>query len=162
MMIWADWVIIGIIGLSTVVSLVRGFVKEALSLVTWVLAFIVARMFYVHLATLLEGLISVPSVRLIAAFVILFIVTLIIGALLNHLISALVKSTGLSGTDRTLGMAFGMIRGVVLVVVVVALLRLTPVVQDPWWSESTLIPHFEKLEAWSRSVFGDPIASMLT
>lgn len=158
---WADWVILGIITLSTVVSIVRGFVKEALSLVSWVLAFIVARMFYVNLATLLEGLIAAPSVRLLVAFALLFVATLIIGALLNHLISALVKTTGLSGTDRVLGMVFGLVRGVILVVVVVALLRLTPVTQDAWWSESSLISHFEKIEAWSRAVFGDPIKSML-
>ncbi len=158
---WADWVILGIVTLSTAVSVVRGFVKEALSLVSWALAFIIARMFYVNLATLLESLISAPSIRLLVAFAILFVATLIIGALLNHLISALVKTTGLSGTDRVLGTVFGLVRGVILVVVVVALLRLTPVTQDAWWSDSSLIPHFEKLEAWSRAIFGDPIKSML-
>ena len=160
-LIWADWAIIGIISLSTIVSIIRGFVKEALSLVSWVVAFIVANTFYSHLATLFEDVISTPSVRLLAAFVILFIVSLIVGGLLNHLISAIVKSTGLSGTDRMLGMVFGLIRGVILVIVIVALARLTPVVEDPWWKQSALIVHFEKLEAWSRSVFGDPLKGVL-
>lgn len=160
-LVWADWVIIGIISLSTVVSLIRGFVKEALSLASWVVAFIIARSFYTNLATLFQDVVSTPSVRLLAAFVILFVLSLIVGALLNHLISAIVKSTGLSGTDRMLGMVFGLVRGIILVVVIVALARLTPVTQDPWWSQSVLIKHFERIEAWSRSVFGDPLKSVI-
>jgi membrane protein required for colicin V production len=160
-LLWADWAIIGIISISTIVSLIRGFVKEALSLLCWVVAFVIARSFYTHLATLFDGIISTPSLRLLAAFVLLFVVALIIGALINHLISAIVKSTGLTGTDRMLGMVFGLVRGVILVVVIIALARLTPVKEDPWWSESVLIRHFEKIEAWSRSVFGDSLKSIL-
>lgn len=159
--LWADWAIIGIISISTIVSLIRGFVKEALSLLSWVVAFVVARSFYTHLATLFEDFISTPSVRLLAAFILLFIVALVIGALVNHLIAAIVKSTGLSGTDRMLGMVFGMIRGMILVVVIIALARLTPVKEDPWWTDSVLVKHFEKIEAWSRSVFGDPLKTIL-
>ena len=159
--IWADWIIIGIISISTIVSLVRGFVKEALSLLSWVIAFIIARSFYTHLATLFEDFIGTPSLRLLAAFVLLFVVALIVGSLVNHLISAIVKSTGLSGTDRILGMVFGMIRGLILVVVIIALARLTPVKEDPWWSDAVLVKHFERIESWSRSVFGDPIKNIL-
>ncbi len=158
--VWADWVIIGIIAISTIVSLIRGFVKEALSLASWIVAFIIARTFYTHLATLFEEVINTPSLRLLAAFVLLFVVALIVGSLINHLISAIVKSTGLSGTDRMLGMVFGLVRGVILIVVIVALARLTPLAQDPWWSQSALIGHFERLEAWSRQVFGDPLKSV--
>jgi len=160
-LIWSDWAIIGIIAVSTLVSLIRGFVKEALSLACWVIAFIVARTFYTHLATLFEGIFGTPSLRLLAAFVLLFVVTLIVGALVNHLISAIVKSTGLSGTDRMLGMVFGVVRGVILVVVIIALARLTPLKEDPWWSESVLVQQFAEIEAWSRSVFGDPLEGLL-
>jgi membrane protein required for colicin V production len=72
----------------------------------------------------------------------------------------LVKATGLTGTDRVLGMVFGLFRGALLVVILIAVLKLTPLVNDPWWSESTLIEHFEKLETWSRSVFGDPMGKL--
>ncbi|RMF13261.1 MAG: CvpA family protein [Gammaproteobacteria bacterium] len=159
--VWVDWVILGVIALSTVVSLIRGFVKEALSLLSWVAAFIVARLFYTKLAVLLENAISTPSVRYIAAFVILFVATLILGAMLNHLISAIVKLSGISGTDRVLGMVFGAVRGVVLVVVAIALLRLTPVTEDPWWNDSLLIPHFAKIEAWSRNLLGDSVSTIM-
>ncbi len=158
---WADWGILLLLLISTLVSLVRGFVREALSLVTWVLAFMAARLFYGHFATLLEGVIDTPSLRLLAAFVALFVAALIVGSLLATLLATLVRATGLTGTDRVLGMVFGLFRGVVLVVVTIAVLRLTPLTQDPWWTQSALIGHFERLENWSRSVFGDPLGRVL-
>ena len=97
---WADWTILTIIAISSLFSLKRGFVREALSLVTWVSAFIVARLFSQSLSFLLEPYIETPSVRVVAAFAILFIATLIVGVLINKLIGALIEATGLSATDR--------------------------------------------------------------
>ncbi len=118
-------------------------------------------MFHPNMQTLLADTISVPSVRFIAAFLILFVATLVVGGILAHLVGALVKMTGLTGTDRVLGMFFGLARGVVLVVVAIALLRMTPVTQDDWWNQSLLISQFSLIENWSRSVFGDSIAALL-
>ena len=84
-MIWVDYVIIGLIAVSAVTSLIRGFVREALSLAVWVLAFWIAWSFFRDLALYL-GWLSVPSVRLGAAFAILFVATLIVGGLLNYLV----------------------------------------------------------------------------
>lgn len=149
---WADWAILGIVGISGLFSIKRGFVREALSLLTWVTAFIIARLFTEALATVLADYIQTPSFRIASAFAILFIMTLIVGALVSNLVSLLVQATGLSGTDRILGMGFGLARGALLVVVLVALLGGTPAVQDAWWQESQLIPHFVLMEAWSRDV----------
>ncbi|WP_372737544.1 CvpA family protein [Neptunomonas sp.] len=149
---WADWAILGIVGISGLFSIKRGFVREALSLLTWVTAFIIARLFTDALATVLADYIQTPSFRIASAFAILFIMTLIVGALVSNLVSLLVQATGLSGTDRILGMGFGLARGALLVVVLVALLGGTPAVQDAWWQESQLIPHFVLMEAWSRDV----------
>lgn len=149
---WADWVIVVIIAISALISLKRGFVKEALSLLTWVAAFIIARLFTDQLSVVLSSYIETPSARVVAAFVLLFVVVLFIGTLVNNLIGMLIKATGLSSTDRVLGMAFGIARGCILVVVAVALLALTPVVQDRWWAESSLIPHFRLMEGWTRQV----------
>lgn len=156
-MIWIDYVILGIIGLSTIISLIRGFVREALSLVVWVFAFWVAWTFFRELALHL-GMFSVPSVRLGVAFAILFIVTLIIGALVNYLIGQLVDKTGLSGTDRLIGMLFGAARGAVLVAVLVLLAGLTPFPEDPWWRESRLIASFQELATWMLSLLPDDIS----
>ncbi len=152
---WADWVVVAIIVISGLLSLRRGFVKEALSLITWVAAFIVARVFTDNMSSLLTNYIDTPSARVIAAFAVLFIITLIIGALVNKLIGMLVEATGLTSTDRLLGMVFGLARGGLLVVVIVALLGMTPVIQDRWWQESELIPHFALMEGWTRNLASD-------
>lgn len=150
---WADWSLIVIIALSSLMSLKRGFIKEALSLATWVIAFIVARTFHPNLQTLLIESIDQPTLRMIAAFAILFIGTLLVGAAINFIIGALVKLTGLSPIDRLLGVAFGLARGLVLSVVIIAVLRLTPFSQSEWWLNSVMIENLSILEQWSRSVF---------
>lgn len=160
-LIWVDWVILAIILVSTLVSLKRGFVKEALSLVIWVAAFIIARTFHPHLQTLLAGTIETDSVRLIAAFGILFIGTLIVGAIISNLIGALVRITGLTATDRVLGMCFGLARGLVVVVVAVALLRYTPVTGDTWWRTSPLIQQAQLIEQWTRRTLGDDLQQVV-
>lgn len=149
---WVDWAIIAIIVISCLISLKRGFVKEALSLVTWIVAGVVAWMFGGALAQHLTSFIEMPSARIIAGCAILFVATLLVGALVNFLISELVRVTGLSGTDRFLGMVFGGARGALLVVVLVGLLSLAPVQQDPWWQQSSLIPHFLLVADWSKNL----------
>lgn len=144
----------GILLLSALISLLRGFVKEALSLATWIAAMIVGRLFSAQLAVLLEKQISLPSARLATAFAILFFGTLIVGALINQLISQLVKVTGLTGTDRLLGMLFGCARGVLVVVVIVGVLSMTPVINDPWWKESKFIPMILPMWDWTKTFVG--------
>ena len=152
---WADWAIIAIIVLSGLISLNRGFIKEALSLLIWVLAFVIARMFSANMATLLVDYIDVSTVRYAAAFAMLFAATLMAGALVNYLISTLVRMTGLSGTDRVLGIVFGLARGGLLVVVAIALVKNTPLTEAMWWYESALIPEFLMLEEWSFEMFSE-------
>lgn len=150
---WADWTLIVIISLSSLMSLKRGFVKEALSLVTWVVAFIVARSFHPNLQTLLTESISEPMLRVIAAFIILFIGTLLVGSVINFIVGALIRMTGLTPLDRLLGVVFGLARGLILSVVLVAIVRLTPFEQSEWWQNSVMIENLSILEQWSRSVF---------
>jgi membrane protein required for colicin V production len=152
---WADWTILAIMATSTLMSLRRGFVREAVSLLTWITAFVVARLFAGSLSHLLEAYLQTPSLRFAAAFALLFIATLIAGSLLGALFSALVEATGLTTSDRVLGMGFGAVRGGLVVVVIVALLGMTPAVQDSWWQGSQLIPHFVLLEGWTRELAGD-------
>ena len=149
---WVDWAIVAIIVVSALISLTRGFVKEALSLLTWVIAGLVAWLFGGALAELLAPYIETPSLRVIAACSILFVMTLLLGGLINYLIGQLVIATGLSGTDRFLGMVFGAARGALLVVVAVGLLSLAPVEADSWWRESVVIPHFLLVADWSKNL----------
>lgn len=149
---WVDWAIIAVIAISSLISLKRGFIKEALSLAIWILAGVVAWMFGGALAEHLVGVIETPSVRVIAACAILFVATLLVGALISFLIGELIRVTGLSGTDRVLGMVFGAARGALLVVLLVGLLSLAPVQEDIWWQQSTLVPHFLMVADWSKNL----------
>ena len=149
---WVDWAIIAIILVSGLISLKRGFVREALSLVIWIVAGAVAWLFGGALAEHLGGFIETPSARIIAACGILFVATLLVGALISFLLGELVRATGLTGTDRLLGMVFGVARGARLVVVLVGLLSLAPVQQDSWWRESSLVPHFLMVADWSKNL----------
>ena len=149
---WVDWAIVAIIAISALISLSRGFVKEALSLVTWIIAGAVAWMFGGSLSEYLAGYIETPSARTITGCAIMFVATLIVGAMINYLIGELVRVTGLSGTDRFLGMAFGAARGGLLVVIAVGLLSLGPVQQDGGGKESQLVPRFLLVADWSKNL----------
>ncbi len=113
-------------------------------------AFLIAFAFADEGASRLEPWISVPSVRIITAFGALFLTTLVIGGLVNILVAQLVQGTGLSGTDRMVGVVFGVVRGVAIVAVLVLLAGLTPLPADPWWSQSLFLPHLQDLALWLR------------
>lgn len=160
---WADIAILIVLLVSGLISIKRGFIKEALSLAGWVAAFVVAMLFHGSLATLFSNYIESPSLREMLAFGILFAATLVVAAMANYLIGELVRMTGLAGTDRMFGMIFGLLRGVVLVLAVVLLLpALIPIDQESWWQESMLIPHFLSMEQWSRQIAGSVIQFVLS
>ena len=144
-----DWIIVGVLALSTLMSLRRGFVREALSLGTWIVAFVIARQFHEPMSQLLEAQITDVLMRSIAAFAVLFIGTLLLGAALAFLLGALINATGLSSTDRLLGMVFGLARGALIATVAIGLLNLTPLIHDSWYTDSSLTPHFEIMAQWA-------------
>ncbi len=149
---WFDFILVGVIGVSALISLMRGFVQEALSLVVWILAFWVALSFTEPVQGLLAGYIESPTGQVAVAFAGLFLLTLLLGGMVNHLVSGLVARTGLSGTDRLLGMLFGAARGALLVAVLVLVAGLTTIPQEDWWQDSSLIGHFGRLAAWLRGL----------
>ncbi|MEA3275346.1 MAG: CvpA family protein [Pseudomonadota bacterium] len=144
-MTWVDYVIIGVIVLSALIGLARGFIREVLSLAVWLGAVFIAWVYFGELSVHLAPWISTPSVRLGAAFLILVFAVLIVGAIIGHLLTYLVEKTGLTGTDRVLGVVFGGARGAVLVAMLVFLGALTPLPEDSWWEESMLIGRFQVL-----------------
>ncbi|MEN8206553.1 MAG: CvpA family protein [Pseudomonadota bacterium] len=159
---WIDVVILALIALSAILSLFRGFVREAVALATWLVALWVAMAFYEELGTILSQWISTPSAQKITAFAILFICVLLLGAIVNFLASKLVDKTGLTGTDKLLGIVFGVARGGVIVAILVLLAGLTPLPQDPWWQDSQFIGYFEELAMWMRSYLPNEIADNIT
>ncbi|MDQ8039808.1 MAG: CvpA family protein [Rickettsiella sp.] len=158
---WIDYSIIAIIALSVLISVMRGFVREVISLVIWVAAILVSFIFYQYIAGLLVNVIHSDTLRIVISFVGLFLATLILGMLINYLISQLVSNTGLSGTDRILGIIFGVARGVLVVVLLMMLTALTPFAKQDSWHESVLIPRFEPIENWVKSLLPDSVNAHL-
>jgi membrane protein required for colicin V production len=145
---WADYTIIAVLGLSVLMGLWRGFIGEVLALACWACAFWVAWMLGPALAERFSASISTPSVRVLLAYGLCFIAVLIAGAIVTFLMRKLVEGSGLSGSDRLLGMVFGLVRGLALIVLVVLLLGFTPFPRDPWWHQSQLLPGFEQGAHW--------------
>ncbi|HKV95919.1 MAG TPA: CvpA family protein [Gammaproteobacteria bacterium] len=154
---WADYLIILIIVVSALISLWRGFLREVVSLITWIVAFWVALRFASQVGDAFK-VIQNPSVRMIVGFVILFVVILIIGMLINLVLGKLMAHTGASASDRTLGVIFGLVRGVVIVAVLVIVAGFTTLPKDHWWRESRLIPYAQGAAGWMRALLPQPVA----
>lgn len=154
-MAWLDIVLLAIIVVSTLVSLIRGFIREVLSLAAWVLAFWVSISFADRVSPSLMFMSESDIVRLITAFIVLFLVTLIAAALVNYLIGLLVTKTGLTGTDRVIGMMFGLVRGVALISVAMVVGLVAGVDSETWWQASTVIEMLTPLAEWMRSYVGE-------
>ena len=159
-LVWVDYVVLSIIGLSMLMGLWRGFMTEVIALVTWVAAFIVAFTFMDQAALLLTDHVPLPSVRAILAFGGLFLATLIVGGLFNMIVNLLLNKSGMGGIDRMLGMFFGLGRGLALVVVLVMMAGFTPLPRDPWWQKSQLLPHFEAMATQAKGWLPQEYAQM--
>ncbi len=148
-----DIAIIVVVLLSAVIGLVRGLVKEVLSLASWVVAFVVAIYFSSAVSQQLPASWGAESLRLVIAFAVLFIVALIAAALLQWLVSQLVNSTGLTGTDRFLGFLFGSARG--LLVTIVVLIGLREIAgETSWWQQARLPVELLAFEDEVRDLLG--------
>lgn len=138
-----DVVVIFVIFLSALFSLIRGFVKEAISLATWIIAIWLAATFAPKLAAALPNSLESEAVRQAVGFGVLFVLTLMVGALVNMLVTQVVKKTGLSSADRIFGVAFGILRGGLIVIVFVVIGGMTPLPEADWWQSSVLLQWFE-------------------
>ena len=154
---WADYLIILIIVVSALISLWRGFLREVVSLITWVVGFWVALRFASQVGDAFK-VIHNPSARMIVGFVILFVAILIVGMLINLLIGKLMAHAGASVSDRSLGVIFGLVRGVVVIAVLVIVAGFTTLPKNHWWHESRLIPYAEATAGWMRGLLPQPVA----
>ena len=143
----ADITIVIVILASVALGLWRGLITEVMSLVVWIAAVALALAFGGRVAQWFGESISMPSARIALGHALVFIATLVVGAVVVYLLRKLVEGTGLSGTDRMLGMVFGLVRGGAIVVLLVLLAGLTPFPADPWWRESRMLPTFQRLAA---------------
>jgi membrane protein required for colicin V production len=131
-----DYVVIGIVIASLALGLWRGVIGEIIALLAWVLAFFAARMWGTEIAQALFSGVVDPALRIVAGWVAVFVVVLMLMALLRLAVRGLLKALGLTLTDRLLGVIFGVARGLVIVLAIVAVGGMTSVPKEKWWSEA--------------------------
>ncbi|MFL9610636.1 CvpA family protein [Methylobacillus sp. Pita2] len=128
-----DYAVLVIMGVSVLLSMMRGFVREVLALAAWAIAFVVAKLYTVEVAAMLPDSIPAEELKFLAAFLILFLSILLVCSLLAIAIAQIFKTIGLSALDRGLGGLFGFARGLLIILTLVLLAGLTSLPQDPRW-----------------------------
>ena len=149
-----DTAILVVTVLSFIFGLWRGLVNEVLSLVTWIAALLVARVYSEYLAGLLVNFLENDSVRYVTAFALIFVIVMMLGTLLNRMLSKLLTITGFKFVDRLLGGVFGIARGLIIVLFVVFISSVF-VSQTEQWQQSVLMPYALVVIEWSRIFIND-------
>ncbi|MBE2257746.1 MAG: CvpA family protein [Rhodobacteraceae bacterium] len=130
-----DYVVLFVVAASLVLGMWRGVVGEIIALVAWVLAFFAARWWGSMVAQAFTS-IADPVLRIVAGWVAVFVAVLVVMALLRLAVRGLLKALGMTLTDRLLGIVFGVARGLLIVLVLVAVGGMTSLPKEKWWSEA--------------------------
>lgn len=149
-----DTAILIVIVISSAFGLWRGFIKEVLSLLSWIAALVVARLYSEPFAGMLVNLIDSSSVRYVTAFCLLFVMVILLGTLINHFMNKVLTISGLKFLDKLLGAVFGIARGTVIILVILFILNVF-VSETEWWQQSTLIPYGMVMIEQSQVFIGD-------
>ena len=144
-MTWFDYAVLAIVGISVLLSIIHGFVRELLALASWIIAFLVAQLCAADAARLLPAAVSSEPLRLLVAFLAVFLMVLLAATLVSNLLSSLLHRAGLGPVDRMLGAVFGLVRGFAVVMVVVLLAGLTALPRQPVWRDAMLSAPLEAL-----------------
>jgi membrane protein required for colicin V production len=136
-MVVLDWAMLAVLLLSLLLGAWRGLVYEVLSVLSWVAAFVAAQWLAPDVAAWLPIRDAAEPVRYAAGFVLVFVVAVFAGGLLAWLAKKAIEALGLRPVDRTLGAAFGLLRGAVLLLALAVVVNMTPLHQGQWWTEST-------------------------
>ncbi|HKT72839.1 MAG TPA: CvpA family protein [Steroidobacteraceae bacterium] len=152
----ADYLIIVAIALSAVSGAMRGFLREAVALVAWLIALFVAWHFSDLVEPHLGGLLGGSQVKVWSARAIIVLLVLLLGAAVGAVLGHFVRLSIFSGLDRLLGFVFGLLRGAVLLGVFVILGQLLRLDGEHWWRHSVLIPYGESMANTLRALVGEP------
>jgi membrane protein required for colicin V production len=142
-----DYVVLAIVGLSIIVSVWRGAVREILALASWVIAFVAAQAYAAALAGALPAALENQELRMLAGFVGVFVLVFVLATFASYLVAKLVRAAGLGPVDRSLGAIFGLLRGMLVVVTLVLVGGLTSAPRDPAWRDAMLSPPLEAAAA---------------
>lgn len=135
-----DWILLGVLVFSMLLGAWRGLMYEVLSVLGWAVSFYVAQWFAPDLATRLPVQSASDPVRYAAAFVLIFIASVFAAGLLAFLVKKLVAAIGLAPVDRVFGAAFGVLRGIILLLAATVVINMTALKTGSWWQESKGAP----------------------
>ena len=157
-----DGVLGGILLLSMVVGAWRGLVHELMSLVGWVAAFFVAQWLAQDVAQWLPlWREAAPQVRYAVSFVLVFVASMFAAALVSWLLGKVVSTAGLKPVDRSLGGIFGLVRGVVVLLVLAVVVHLLGMRSQDWWQDSRVTPVLGTLLAGLKPVLPQAMQAWL-
>lgn len=140
-----DYLVLGIIGFSILVGLMRGAIRELFSVLGWVLAFYLANRFNGEVISYMPEQIPGDAVKALAAFLVVFLLVLFVSTLLALLLTTLIKAVGLGGLNRVLGGLAGIVKGMLVVCILVMLAAMTDLPKDPRWTNATFSAPVEAL-----------------
>ncbi len=156
-----DWIIAIIFLLSVIVGVMRGFIREALSIASWILAFWLANTFCAQAGDYIAQYIDIPAqaFRVSVGFTVIFVGTLFLFSIVSYIISKLVVKGAIKGTDRVLGIFFGLIRGVAIVVIVLLVARGMGMDNSDWWENSSYLSYFESTANYIEQLLPEQLQS---
>lgn len=156
-----DYAVIAVVALSMFLGWWRGLVYETVSLLSWVAAYFVARLFAVDMIEYVPATVGADAVRMAVAFSILFALTLVAGGILAWGMNKLVKSADMTRLDGSLGAAFGLVRGVIMVLVLVLLAGMTGLPKTTAWHDALMSGTLEEVAIQARSWLPDGLAQKI-
>jgi membrane protein required for colicin V production len=154
-----DYAVLLILAASIVVSVLRGLVREILSLIGWIAAFVVASLFAEDVAQLMAATLDPKGIGLVAGFMIVLVGMALVSAIVSWGIMKAIAAAGMSLADRGLGGLFGLGRGLIIVVALAIVCGMTPVPQQPFWKQAMFSPLVETMVETVRPFLPAEVAS---
>ncbi len=156
-----DYAILAVVTVSALLGVFRGFIRESLALISWLLAFWIAYTYASAAGVYFQPYLSSAPLQVAAAFVALFVISLLLLTVVSSLIYRLLAISGVGGTDRVMGGFFGVVRAVVIIAGFMLVAGITSLPQEPWWRDSMLAKHFNPLVLLIRDLLPADIAKQL-
>jgi membrane protein required for colicin V production len=151
----ADVLLVLVLFGSTLSGLLRGFVREAVALIFWIIALWAAWKYGPLVEPHLGGLLAEPAILPWAARLVVLVSMLVVGWMVGMVLGYFTRGIGLGSVDRVIGMLFGIVRGVVLIGLLVIGGELLHLNREAWWKQSMLIPYGETAGDWLRAMVGE-------
>jgi membrane protein required for colicin V production len=150
-----DWILLGVIGASILLGLIRGFMREMISLAGWIVGIWLAVRFAASISASIPVAEEWPLARTASVAVLIVVACVFAAAFVGWLVRELIRAAKLSAADRTLGGLFGLARGVLIIALAVFLVRDTTLYREPLWRESLVLPQVEAALAFALRQFPD-------